>query len=80
MKTVDVLITPSANGEAPVGLHYAGNPAFQALWTMLHVPTISLPLAKGPNGLPVGVQLVAPRWHDRRLLEAAQWMMDLKDA
>ena len=79
MKNVDVLITPAANGEAPVGLHYAGNPAFQALWTMLHVPTISLPLAAGPNGLPVGVQLVAPRWHDRRLLEAAHWMMGLKD-
>ena len=80
MKNVDVLITPAANGEAPAGLHYAGNPAFQALWTMLHVPTISLPLAKGPNGLPVGVQLVAPRWQDRRLLEAAHWMMGLKNA
>ena len=79
MKNVDVLITPAANGEAPVGLHYAGNPAFQALWTMLHVPTISLPLAEGPNGLPVGVQLVAPRWQDRRLLETAQWMMGLKN-
>ena len=80
MKNVDVLVTPAANGEAPVGLQYAGNPAFQALWTMLHVPTISLPLAKGPNDLPVGVQFVAPRWQDRRLLEIAQWMMGLKDA
>ena len=77
MRDVDVLITPAADGEAPIGLHYAGNPAFQALWTMLHVPTISLPLAKGPNGMPVGVQLVAPRWQDRRLLDIAQWMMGL---
>jgi Asp-tRNA(Asn)/Glu-tRNA(Gln) amidotransferase A subunit family amidase len=76
MEGLDVLITPAADGEAPLGLHYAGNPAFQALWTMLHVPTISLPLAKGPNGMPVGVQLVAPRWQDRRLLEVAQWVME----
>lgn len=74
---LDVLLTPAADGEAPTGLHYAGNPAFQALWTMLHVPAISLPLAKGPTGLPVGVQLVAGRWQDRRLLEVARWMMGL---
>lgn len=77
MTDLDVLLTPAADGEAPLGLEYAGNPAFQALWTMLHVPTISLPLAKGPNGMPVGVQLVAARWQDRRLLSIAQWMMGL---
>jgi Asp-tRNA(Asn)/Glu-tRNA(Gln) amidotransferase A subunit family amidase len=77
MGDLDVLITPAADGEAPIGLHYAGNPAFQALWTMLHVPTVSLPLSKGPNGMPVGVQLVAARWADRRLLSASQWMMGL---
>jgi Asp-tRNA(Asn)/Glu-tRNA(Gln) amidotransferase A subunit family amidase len=74
---LDVLLTPAADGEAPLGLHYAGNPAFQALWTMLHVPTITLPLARGGNGLPIGIQLVAARWQDRRMLEAAQWLMGL---
>ncbi len=77
MGDLDVLLTPAADGEAPVGLHYAGNPAFQALWTMLHVPTISLPLSTGPNGMPVGVQLVAARWADRRLLAAGSWLMRL---
>jgi Asp-tRNA(Asn)/Glu-tRNA(Gln) amidotransferase A subunit family amidase len=77
MDDLDVLVTPAADGEAPLGLHYAGNPAFQALWTMLHVPTVSLPLSKGPNGMPVGVQLVARRWADRRLLEVSRWMMGL---
>ena len=76
MGRFDVLMTPSVDGEAPIGLHHAGNPAFQALWTMLHVPAITLPLAKGPNGLPVGLQLIAPRWHDRAALECAQWMME----
>ncbi len=76
MARFDVLLTPSVDGEAPVGLGHAGNPAFQALWTMLHVPAITLPLAKGPNGLPVGVQLIAPRWQDRAALECAGWMME----
>ena len=75
---VDVLIAPAVNGEAPVGLDHAGDPAFQALWTLLHTPTITLPLATGPNGLPVGVQLIAKRWNDQTLLEAAQWMMGLE--
>lgn len=75
MRDIDILITPAADGEAPLGLDYAGNPAFQALWTMLHVPTITLPLAQGPNGMPVGVQLVGRRWADHALLAAAHWMM-----
>src|SRR5690606_3134846 len=58
MADLDVLIAPAVNGEAPIGLDYAGDPSFQSLWTLLHVPTITLPLAEGPNGLPVGVQLV----------------------
>lgn len=73
---VEVLLTPAADGEAPVGLHYAGNPAFQALWTLLHVPAITLPLAKGPNGLPVGVQLVGRRWADDTVLAISAWMME----
>lgn len=76
MGKVDVLLAPAVNGEAPVGLHYAGDPAFQSLWTLLHVPTITLPLAKGPNDLPVGVQLIAKRWDDRVLLETAKWAME----
>jgi Asp-tRNA(Asn)/Glu-tRNA(Gln) amidotransferase A subunit family amidase len=77
MKGFNALLTPAADGEAPTGLHYTGNSAFQALWTMLHVPAITLPLASGPSGLPVGVQLVGARWSDRALLATAQWFMDL---
>ena len=75
MRDIDVLIAPAVNGEAPLGLEHAGDPSFQSLWTLLHVPTISLPLATGPNGMPVGVQLVAKRWDDRGLLAAAKWMV-----
>lgn len=77
LQDYDVLLTPSTNGEAPLGLHYAGDPAFQGLWTLLHVPTITLPVATGPHGMPVGIQLVAARWDDRLLFAAARWMLNL---
>jgi Asp-tRNA(Asn)/Glu-tRNA(Gln) amidotransferase A subunit family amidase len=63
-------------GEAPEGLHHTGDPAFQALWTLLHTPTVTLPTAIGPHGLPVGIQLVGPRHEDARLLALSQWIWD----
>ncbi|WP_230532309.1 amidase [Microvirga roseola] len=72
----DALITPAAIGEAPLGLETTGNPAFCVLWTFCGVPTVSLPLLQGPNGLPVGVQLVGRRGHDGRLLRTARWLTD----
>jgi Asp-tRNA(Asn)/Glu-tRNA(Gln) amidotransferase A subunit family amidase len=74
---IDVLLAPTASGEAPEGLEWTGDPAFQGLWTILHVPTVSLPTHKGPNGLPVGVQLVAPRYRDEALLAAAAFAWTL---
>ena len=70
----DALLTPAVNGEAPPGLDYAGDPAFQALWTMLHVPAITIPTHRGPNGMPVGLQLVARRGADDLLLSVAEWV------
>lgn len=69
----DVFLTPAAAGEAPRGTAYAGDPRFQELWTLLHAPTVCLPAGKGPNGLPVGIQFVAPRYHDWQLLALAGW-------
>lgn len=70
---VDVLLTPAAFGEAPVGMAaFAGVPLFQ-LWTMLHVPQISLPVFKGPAGMPIGAMLIARRHDDRKLFACAQW-------
>jgi Asp-tRNA(Asn)/Glu-tRNA(Gln) amidotransferase A subunit family amidase len=68
----DAVLTPSAPGEAPVGLASTGDSIFNGLWTLLHVPCISLPRFTGPNDLPVGVQLVAPRYSDARLFKVAR--------
>jgi Asp-tRNA(Asn)/Glu-tRNA(Gln) amidotransferase A subunit family amidase len=68
---LDVLLTPSAPGEAPVGLGATGDPVFNRLWTALGVPCIALPGLTGPTGMPVGVQVVGRWGDDRRALAAS---------
>ena len=71
----DAIITPAAIGEAPVGLGATGDPIFCTLWTFCGAPAITLPLMEGPNGMPLGVQLVGPRGDDARLLRTAEWLV-----
>ena len=75
----DILLTPAAAGEAPVGLDSTGDARFCAIWTSTHVPAVTVPALRGPNGLPVGIQLVARRDHDRELLAFAQWVQRALD-
>jgi amidase len=75
-ESFDVLLAPCVQGEAPVGLDSTGDPGFQAIWTILHVPTMSLPTHSGPRGLPVGIQLIARRHDDQRLFACARWVWE----
>ena len=68
---LDVILTPSSKGEAPVGLHTTGDAVFNRMWTLLHAPNVGVPVCFGPTGLPVGVTLVGPRLMDSRLLAIA---------
>ena len=72
----DVLLVPCVPGEAPKGLGATGDPSMQAIWTALHTPTMTLPTHRGPNNLPVGIQLVAQRYDDDRLFACARWIWD----
>jgi len=72
----DVLLVPCVPGEAPKGLGATGDPSMQAIWTALHTPTMTLPTHRGPNNLPVGIQLVAQRYDDDRLFACARWVWD----
>ncbi len=71
-RDLDVLLTPSATGEAPEGLDNTGDTSFNILATWTHAPCVTLPLFKGPAGLPVGLQLVGHRCHDHRLFEMSR--------
>ena len=68
------MLSPSTIGEAPEGLAATGDPLFNRMWTLLGTPCIHLPCAHGPQGLPLGVQVIGPSGADRDLLSAADWM------
>ena len=70
----DVLIAPSAIGEAPVGIQATGDPLFNRIWTLLRTPCVHVPCASGPQGLPLGVTVVGPIHADRLVLSAANWV------
>jgi Asp-tRNA(Asn)/Glu-tRNA(Gln) amidotransferase A subunit family amidase len=76
---LDVILTPSAPGEAPEGLHTTGSAIFQSMWTLLHVPCVAIPVGRGPKGLPVGVQIVGPRMSDTKLLGIAKALAPVID-
>ncbi len=71
----EVLLVPCVPGVAPEGLSSTGEPALQGLWTILHVPTITLPTHWTADGLPVGIQLVGRPRGDKVLLDVARWVM-----
>jgi Asp-tRNA(Asn)/Glu-tRNA(Gln) amidotransferase A subunit family amidase len=71
---LDALLVAPATGEAPVGLDYTGDASLCAPWTFLGVPAITLPIALGPAGLPLGAQLIGAAQHDERLLAVAEWV------
>ena len=73
----DVLITPSAPGEAPRGLDNTGDPIFNRVWTLLKVPCIHLPVAFSPNGLPLGVQLIGAFNQDDNLIRIANHIQEI---
>jgi Asp-tRNA(Asn)/Glu-tRNA(Gln) amidotransferase A subunit family amidase len=70
----DAILTLPAPGRAPRGLADTGSAVFNAVWTQLHMPCLTLPAGQGPDGLPIGIQLVARRHADERLLEAGLWV------
>lgn len=74
----DVLLAPSAPGEAPHGLDSTGDPQFNRPWHLLGAPQINVPLphslAHGESGLPLGLQLVGRPGDDVRTLAAARWV------
>jgi Asp-tRNA(Asn)/Glu-tRNA(Gln) amidotransferase A subunit family amidase len=70
----DVLLTPSTAGEATDDLAGISNSAFNRIWTLMHGPCVTIPAYAGPNGLPVGVQIVGPPATGDSVMTAGAWI------
>jgi aspartyl-tRNA(Asn)/glutamyl-tRNA(Gln) amidotransferase subunit A len=68
--TVDALCTPSMPHAAPA-LGVPSSTAFTAPFNALGWPAVSVPARPSPDGLPLGVQLVAPPWEEATALRLA---------
>lgn len=76
---VDVLLTLSAPGEAPQGITGTGSSLFNRMWTLLGAPCVTIPVGNGPQGLPLGVQIVGAYDDDEHVLRMAQWIRQALD-
>jgi Asp-tRNA(Asn)/Glu-tRNA(Gln) amidotransferase A subunit family amidase len=65
-----VLLAPSVLGEPPT-IDTTGDPLLCRPWTLLGTPAVSVPGLVGPDGLPIGVQLLTAPGADGLALTAA---------
>jgi aspartyl-tRNA(Asn)/glutamyl-tRNA(Gln) amidotransferase subunit A len=66
--SAELLAPPEING-IPVGPR--GHAVFTPMFNHARQPAISIPCGYDRDNMPIGLQIVAPRSHDRRLLAAA---------
>ena len=70
----DAWLLPTVSIDPPLfSAGWTGDPSFQAYWTLLGTPSITLPVGLSEAGLPVGLQLVGGRRNDQSLLAIASW-------
>ncbi len=77
----DVVISYAAPGEAP-DRSSTGDSKFNRLWTLLGVPCLTIPVLRGPRGLPVGIQVIAGFGADDAVVAVAKALekLDLHEA
>ncbi len=68
----DVLVCPAATGAAP-DRSTTGDPAMNAPWSYTGLPTVSFPVGRSSEGLPLAVQLVGRPRGEAALFAAAAW-------
>jgi Asp-tRNA(Asn)/Glu-tRNA(Gln) amidotransferase A subunit family amidase len=77
---IDLWVCPSACGPAPEGIHATGDPNMNLPWTHAGMPVITLPGGRAENGLPVGLQFVAPFGADEYLVTWCRMLADRMSA
>jgi aspartyl-tRNA(Asn)/glutamyl-tRNA(Gln) amidotransferase subunit A len=73
MADFDALLLPTASNLPPAP-DTTGDPSFQSPWSLLGLPSISLPSGVSEDGLPFAVQLVSRHLDESTLFRAAAWI------
>lgn len=68
----DIVVDLATGGEALKGLDSVDRPDNSLIWSLCGVPSMNLPLFKGPLGMPFGAQIFARRYNDYLLLDFAR--------
>ncbi len=72
LRDVDCLVLPTVSNRAP-DRSATGDRTFQAPWSLIGLPAVTLPAGLA-DGLPCGLQVVAPAWQEAPLLAIARWI------
>lgn len=74
----DVVIGPVVADVAPLRRDLTGEDyVFTLAWSLTGWPSVSVPAGRDPaTGLPLAVQVAAPRWQDHVALAVASWIED----
>ncbi len=75
----DVLLAPSTHSTAPLLENGTGNPDLCRAWTLLGLPSVTIPCGTGEDGLPLGLQIASRPRSDHYLLQIAYWFETLLD-
>ncbi|HUX88079.1 MAG TPA: amidase [Chloroflexota bacterium] len=69
----DCLIVPTASGPAP-DRSTTGDASFQAPASLLGLPAVTIPTGLSADGLPLGLQIIAPPFAEAKLLSVARFV------
>lgn len=77
-KSGDLILTLSTSGEASLFESPEDKPDSCLIWSLCGSPALSIPIFKGPNKLPFGLQLVALPYFDKMIFNFAKELQELK--
>lgn len=76
LSSYDVILSLSTAGEAP-STNENERPDPALMWTLLHIPVVSVPKFISPNGLPFGIQICSRRYNDLLLFEFIKCLREM---
>jgi len=71
LSVYDMILTLSTAGEAPL-IDKNEIPDTCLIWSFLGMPVLNIPLFKGPNHLPYGMQVIGSRYSDYKILDISE--------